>query len=189
MFDLLGPPDHCRSLRSWHHAPGSESTPQAAVRPIPSPSQAADFQTKDLADPLSHLQPLCCWNPSMLKPLVFRTDPYWSCSAFRSHQLIGLREKQEHPMIFMGKSMVSCRFSLKSTHWSQVFRRFPGLFFQDTRHGNDPLGGVAGMSFNLTWKIRRKNQTKKKETWGFGYIIDDIWYMIYYRWYIIDDIL
>mmetsp|Transcript_44546 Transcript_44546/g.73221 ORF Transcript_44546/g.73221 Transcript_44546/m.73221 type:complete len:330 (-) Transcript_44546:2529-3518(-) len=24
------------------------------------------------------------------------------------------------------------------------------LFFQDTRHGNDPLGGVAGMSFNLT---------------------------------------
>ena len=28
------------------------------------------------------------------------------------------REKlQENPMIFMGKSMVSCRFSLKSTHW------------------------------------------------------------------------
>ena len=33
------------------------------------------------------------------------------------YQLVGLREKlQETPMIFMGKSMVSCRFSLQSTH-------------------------------------------------------------------------
>ena len=33
-------------------------------------------------------------------------------------QWIGLRENlQESPMIFMGKSMVSCRFSLKPIHW------------------------------------------------------------------------
>ena len=35
------------------------------------------------------------------------------------NQWIGLREiLQENPMIFMGKYMVSCRFSLKPIHWS-----------------------------------------------------------------------
>ena len=37
----------------------------------------------------------------------------WQNSPGISHQWIGLRENlQETPMIFMGKSMVSCRFSL-----------------------------------------------------------------------------
>ena len=34
------------------------------------------------------------------------------------YQLIGFMEKlQENSLDFIGKSMVSCRFSLKSTHW------------------------------------------------------------------------
>ena len=46
----------------------------------------------------------------------------WGESGFfdeASNQLVGLREKlQETPIEIMGKSMVSCRFSLKSTDWS-----------------------------------------------------------------------
>ena len=37
------------------------------------------------------------------------------------HQLIGLREKKRNIPYFMGKSMISCRCSLKSTHWNVVF--------------------------------------------------------------------
>ena len=51
---------------------------------------------------------------------------------FTSIQWIGLRENlQESPMILMGKSMVSCRFSLKPIHWS-----IPWLHWlrRDTRH-------------------------------------------------------
>ena len=33
-------------------------------------------------------------------------------------QLVGLRENYRKLPYFMGKSMVSCRFSLKSTHWN-----------------------------------------------------------------------
>ena len=42
-------------------------------------------------------------------------------SSNRQSQWIGLREHlQENPMIFMGKLMVSCRFSLKPIHWQRL---------------------------------------------------------------------
>ena len=39
--------------------------------------------------------------------------------------MIGLREKlQEHPMIFMGKSVVSCRFPMKSQPIEAIIAHF-----------------------------------------------------------------
>ena len=52
----------------------------------------------------------------------------------KQHQLIGLREQVQENPIFHGKSMVSFRFSLKSTHW---------------KHGS-----VA----NLQWILEEKHQ-------------------------------
>ena len=63
----------------------------------------------------------------------------------KKHQLIGLRAKITGKILyFMGKWMVSCRFSLKSTHWRQRFRR-PGALGADRNqprwHRRPPRGG------------------------------------------------
>jgi len=51
-------------------------------------------------------------NPHIFMIMVFQVGQ----PPTRYHR-IGLRENlQENPMIFMGKSMVSCRFSLKPIH-------------------------------------------------------------------------
>ena len=42
-----------------------------------------------------------------------------SLMVISKHQLVGLREHYRKLPYFMGKSMVSCRLSCKSTHWQQ----------------------------------------------------------------------
>ena len=62
-----------------------------------------------------------CDVPSVYKRLAEGNDAFfplmiWS-SKYPHNQLAGLREKlEEIPSVLLGKSMVSCRFSRKSTH-------------------------------------------------------------------------
>ena len=81
-----------------------------------------------------------------------------------SNQLVGLREKLQQTPIFhgkMGKSIVSCRFSLQSTHWSKAMtianlswppRRSRALAFANASCRGSGIGsGVAPAERGGVW--------------------------------------
>ena len=114
-----------------------------------------------------HLPPVSPWQSAVFLPFELLVHPF--------SQWIGLRENlQENPMILMGKSMVSCKFSLKPIHKSQPPSFCPTVhpIWRRLRPRKAP------QQLRLPLRLQQLLPQRQHGVWLLGRILDvwEVWY-------------